>query len=169
MSQEDYVLRIATQAARAIARILGFKQTGQYQQALLQIDQTLQEFLDLSASLASQLSASELIMMCRFGSVLDKDKALLLSTLLKEEGDIYAATNQSNESHQRYLKSLQIALEALIDGGPTLGREYLPLVETLTIKLEDSGINSDVRYDLSEYYEKIGDSAKAKRYFRGGK
>ena len=167
MSQEDYVLRIVTQAARAIARILGFKQAGQYQEALAQIDQTLQEFLGLSTALASQLSASELLMTCRFGNTLDRDKALLLATLLKEEGDIYAVTNQTIEIHDTYRKSLSIALEALIDADPTLGREYLPLIETLTIKLGETEINHDLRYDLSEYYEKIGDSVNAKRYFRG--
>lgn len=167
MYEKDYILRIATQATRAIARILGLKQAGQYQQALSQIDQTLQEFLGLSATLAAQLSASELIMICRFGGVLDKDKALLLAALLKEEGDIYAAENQSIESHNRYTKSLNIALEALIDADPALGREYLPLIEGLTIKLGESEINPDLRYDLSRYYDQIGDPATARSYFRG--
>lgn len=158
---------MVTQAARAIARILGLKQAGQYQQALLQIDQALQEFLGLSASLAAQLSANELITTCRFGSALDKDKALLLATLLREEGDIYAAESRPKESHERYYKSLSIALEALLEGDIPLCRGYLDLVESLTAGLNDEKVDPDLRYDLFRYYDKLGDAAKAMHYSRG--
>jgi hypothetical protein len=167
MYWEDYILRIVTQAANAIARILGLKQAGQYQEALLQIDNAFEEFLGLSAELAAQLSADELLMTCRFGSALDRDKALLLARLLREEGDIYASKNRSIESHERYGKSLTIALEALLEGDVTHCQEHLDLVESLTAGLKQDEIGADLKYDLVRYYDKLGDRVKAMYYSRG--
>ncbi len=167
MYQKDYILRHVTLAAQVIARIVGLKKSGQYQQALQQIEGALQEFLGLSAALAAQLSVSELLMICRSGNLLDKDKALLLATLLKEEADISEAVSQPTETRDAYIKALTIALEALADADTTLGREYLPLVEELTTKLREGALDSEVRYELSKYYEMIGDASRARNYRRG--
>ncbi len=164
MYEKDYILRLATQAARAIAQIMAFKQAGHYEEALSQIDHTLEEFLGLRATMAAQLSASELILICRFGNVLDKDKALLLATLLKEEGDLYAVEDKASESHTRYIKSLTLTLEALMSADSSLAREYLPFVETLVSKLKESEIDLDLRDDLWRYYNHIGDATTARRY-----
>jgi hypothetical protein len=164
--QEDYVLRQVSLAAQVIARILGLKKSGQYQQALQQIDEALQEFLGQSAGLVAQLSVSELIMLCRSGDLLDKEKAFALATLLKEEADVSAAESQSGEKRDAYSKSHNIALWHWQMETRRL-REYLALVKELTGKLVESDLDSNFRYELSKYHEIIGDPAKARIYRRG--
>ncbi len=81
MYEKDYVLRIASQAARVSARLLGLKQAGQYAEALALIDQTLQEDIGPRLGLVDQLSARELILMLRSGLALDIEKAFFLAAL----------------------------------------------------------------------------------------
>lgn len=158
---------MASLASQVVATLLDLKRAGQYKQALALVDQTMRDQIGPSLDLAHQLSAADLILMLKSGLALDVQKALFLATLLEEEGDILAAENSAAASRQAYLKSLQVALEALDGADEATSREQLPLIEELANQLGPSGIDSDTRDLLAEYYRKIGESKRARKWLSG--
>ncbi len=164
--QQDYVLRILTQAVAALKRILMLKQAGEYKEALSLIDQSLHEFLALSSDLVDQLAAGDLIEFLNPGGMMNIHKSMLLAALLKEQGDVYAAQNRPAESHDVYAKSLTVALGSLLKADKPLCLEHRPAVDTLVDKLGPSRTGDDLNDQLSQFYEKVGDSATASAFFR---
>ncbi len=167
MYEKDYVLRMATLAAQVLAKLLGLKRAGQYKEALALVDQTLREEMGPSLDLVDQLSATELILMVKSGLALDIPKAMFLAALLKEEGDILAAENKTAESRQAYTKGLQVALKALDDADTATCREHLELIDELTDLLGRTNVDRDARDALHEYYQRIGETKRARDVLSG--
>ncbi|HET8852759.1 MAG TPA: hypothetical protein VFN02_09550, partial [Ktedonobacteraceae bacterium] len=114
MMQKDYLLRIAAELAAALTTILGFRQTKQYQAALDLIDQVFKQTLGFGSHLINSVPDGTLLAMLTSFNTLDIEKCLLVASLLKAEGDIYADQGDLDKGYYRYLKSLRLFLEVLL-------------------------------------------------------
>ena len=89
--------------------------------------------------------------------VLNLEKALIIATLLKAEGDIYEDQGNPDESYASYLKSLNLFLEIVLRDDHLHDLRVSPEVEELLGKLEAYELPLNTRRLLSQYYEQIGE------------
>jgi len=90
-----------------------------------------------------------------------ESKIFMVVTLLKTEGDTLTAQGKTEESRQYYLKGIHLLLGAF---GQTPGRQrpdFVPTVETFVFALRDTPLASTTNAMLMQYYERIGNYAKA--------
>lgn len=166
MHEKDYVLRIVSQAAAALKRILALRQAGEYDQALLLVESSLQEYVGVPSVLVGQIDADDLVELLNPGGMLNIDKSMLLAAFLKEQGDIHAAQNKPTESQEVYRKSLVVALGSLLKADKALCHSNRSLIDALAEELGPSGTGDDLNDQLSQFYEKVGDRATASTFFR---
>ena len=84
--------------------------------------------------------------------VLNLEKALLMATLLKAEGDIYEGQGNAEEAYDSYLKSLNLFLEILLRDDNLHDLRISPEVEDLLGKLEAYDLPLNTRRLLFQLY-----------------
>lgn len=161
MMQKDYLLRIAAELASVLTAILGFRQTKQYQAALDLIDQVFKQALGFGSDLINSVPDETLLAMLTSFNTLDIEKCLLVATLLNAEGDIYLDQSDFNTSYYRYLKSLHLFLEVLLNYSNANDPDILSHIEELLSKLEDYELPVELKINLFRYYERTGRYSQA--------
>lgn len=156
MIHNDYILRMISQLAKVLAHIVQLREKGRDDDALREIDQSMQKLCGLNSQLVNSLSESSLIAALRGGASLDVGKCLVLAGLLKEEGDILTARDREDEAANRYLKSLSLYLEAMHDDARLHLPSYVERVQEVAAALEEFEIPVDIRTRLMAYYEMSG-------------
>ncbi len=114
MTQNDYILRIAEDVGRALAQIIYHKKIQDYQGALSLIDELFKQTLGAGSGFIHAISEETLLAMLTLLGILNLEKALLVATLLKAEGDIYEDQGNPDAAYDSYLKSLNLFLEILL-------------------------------------------------------
>jgi tetratricopeptide (TPR) repeat protein len=161
MMQKDYLLRIAAELASVLTAILGFRQTKQYQAALDLIDQVFKQALGFGSDLINSVPDETLLAMLTSFNTLDVEKCLLVATLLNAEGDIYLDQSDFDTSYYRYLKSLHLFLEVLLNYSNANDPDILSHIEELLSKLEDYELPVELKINLFRYYERTGRYSQA--------
>ena len=161
MMQKDYLLRIAAELASVLTAILGFRQTKQYQAALDLIDQVFKQALGFGSDLINSVPDETLLAMLTSFNALDVEKCLLVATLLNAEGDIYLDQSDFDTSYYRYLKSLHLFLEVLLNYSNANDPDILSHIEELLSKLEDYELPVELKINLFRYYERTGRYSQA--------
>jgi tetratricopeptide (TPR) repeat protein len=90
-----------------------------------------------------------------------RNKTLMLTTLLKEAGDVAAAQDRVEESRGCYLKALHLLLDTLAHSEVFEFPQFVPKVEALVIALQGSVLSVRTQAMLMQHYERTGDFAKA--------
>jgi hypothetical protein len=148
---------------QALSRINSLKKTQEWQEANVAIDREFQRLLAMDAQAVVQLSETELLARVVRGepTMAVREKTLMVTTLLKEAGDVWAERERQDESRTCYLKGLHLLLD-------TLGREevfeypeFVPKVEEFMIVLRDSPLPLETQARLMQHYELTGEFAKA--------
>src|SRR5512139_399912 len=112
MYTEDFILRMINQAMAVLVKILGFKQAGQRQEALQEIDQALEVLLGLRASLFRQLDEPRMLQMLVLQGRLDVDRLAVLADIFYEEADILEQEGRMEESRVDSRRALRFYLES---------------------------------------------------------
>jgi tetratricopeptide (TPR) repeat protein len=157
MTQKDYILRIAEDVGRALAQIIYHKKIQDYQGALSLIDELFKQTLGAGSGFIHAISEETLLAMLTLVGVLNLEKALLIATLLKAEGDIYEDQGNPDEAYDSYLKSLNLFLEILLRDDNLHDLRVSQEIEDLLGKLEAYELPLNTRHLLSQYYEQIGE------------
>ena len=152
MTQKDYILRIAEVVGRALAQIIYHKEIQDYQGALSLIDELFKQTVRAGSGFLHAISEETLLAMLTLVGVLNVEKALLVATLLKAEGDIYEDQDSPDESYESYLKSLNLFLEILLCDDNLHDLHVSPEVEDLLGKLEAYELPLHTRRLLSQLY-----------------
>ncbi len=152
MFSEDYIVRIIRQATAAVAAALGFSRAGRQDEALAQLDQTLQQFWGLSLGVAEQLPVDNLLALARWEQSLDFGKLVVLAEVLQAEGEIYAGQGRAAESDDRRLKALAILLELALAGGQADRQALAPRLDALLGRLTDAVFPAELNDRLAAYY-----------------
>ncbi len=153
MTQKDYLLRITEDVGRALAQIIYHKKIQDYQGALSLIDELVKQTLGASSSFIHAISEETLLAMLTLFGILNLEKALLVATLLKAEGDIYEDQGNPDAAYDSYLKSLNLFLEILLRDDNLHDLRVSPEVVDLLGKLEEYELPLNTKRLLSRYYE----------------
>src|SRR5579864_825580 len=157
MTQKDYILRVAEDVGRALAQIIYHEEIQDYQGALSLIDELFKQTVGAGSSFIHAISEETVLTMLTLLGILDVEKALLIATLLKAEGDIYEDQGNPDAAYDSYLKSLNLFLEILLRNDKLHDLRVFPQVEDLMGKLEEYELPLNTRHLLSQYYEQIGE------------
>src|SRR5438552_19048464 len=98
---------------RLLARLKSLKQEQRWDEAAAALEEQFQRLVGMDARAAAQLSETELLAKLIHNEPMlgVGEKALILSALLKEAGDVAAAQERGDESRAAYLKGLHLLLE----------------------------------------------------------
>ena len=152
MTQKDYILRIAEDVGRALAQIIYHKEIHDYQGALSLIDELFKQVVGAGSGFIHAISEETLLAMLTLLGILNLEKALLIATLLKAEGDIYEDQGNSDEAYYSYLKSLNLFLEILLRDDNLHDLRCSAQVEDLLGKLEAYDLPLNTRRLLSNFF-----------------
>ena len=107
-----------------------------YQGSLSLIDELFKQTVGAGSGFLHVISEETLLAMLTLLGVLNVEKALLVATLLKAEGDIYEDQGDPEVAYESYLKSLNLFLEILLCDDNLHDLRISPEVEDLLCKLE---------------------------------
>jgi hypothetical protein len=152
MAQKDYILRMAEDIGRALAQIIYHKEIQDYQGALSLIDELFKQTVGAGSGFLHAISEETLLAMLTLLGVLNIEKALLIATLLKAEGDIYEDQGNPEAAYESYLTSLNQFLEILMRDDNLHDIRVSPQVEDLLGKLEAYELPPNTRRLLFQVY-----------------
>jgi hypothetical protein len=153
MSQKDYILRVAENAGRALAQILYHQEIRDYQVALSLIDELFMQTVGAGSGFIHATSEEMLLAMLTFFDILNIEKALLIATLLKAEGEIYEDQGDPDAAYESNLKSLNVFLEIWLRDDKLHDLHIVPEITDLLGKLEAYELPLDTRRLLAQWYE----------------
>ena len=89
MFQQDYILRMIQEVIQVIARIIGLRQEGSYEEARSHIETALLTVWKVNRSDLIELPGEQLKELCYVEGVFHTQFAIALADLLKEDGLMY--------------------------------------------------------------------------------
>jgi tetratricopeptide (TPR) repeat protein len=161
MTQRDYILRIAEQVGRVLARVLYNKQQQDYQGAHEFIDEQFRQMLGMGAGFVHSAPVETLLAMLTSMGALDVERCWLLATLLKADGEIYEAQGDEDGSYYCYLKALNLFLAVLAGDDEQRKLDPVAEVEGLLYKLSNYELPTSTKMHLLRYFEQTGSFANA--------
>ena len=163
MIRQDYILRMIEEFMQVLSRLAFLKRGQLWREADGVLDAEFQRLVSAGAEAVSQMSETELLAKLIQGGPTQvvHHKALLLTTLLKEAGDLALAQNRLAESRTCYLKGLNLLLEALAGAEALALPDFVPKVEIFLNALQDSPLPLDTQARLMQHYERLGEFGKA--------
>ncbi len=161
MEQNDYTFYIISNFLNYMDSIVNLKKAANYEGALQITSEAYFQLLGVDSLLLNSLEDTDLINFFSYNGVLNRDKAIIAGSLLKNEGDIYRIQNNLDESYQRYLKALQIYLEAYRREGETHLTGFFVDVERIMMRIGRYELPMAIKELLLDYYEKEGHYKKA--------
>jgi hypothetical protein len=163
MMRRDYIIRMIEEFARALARIGALKKGERWQEAAGSVDAEFQRLVGTGPEGVAKMSETELLGRIVQGEATQsvRDKTLIVTTLLREAGDIATAQDRIEEGCACYLKGLHLLLETLARGDVFECPEFVPKVEEFLAALQDTPLPLETQGRLMEHYERAGDFGKA--------
>lgn len=117
MFEQDYLMRLITQTAKALGALAGLREQKKQEQALEQIDEFLTRELRLKSRIAIGLADEDLLAMLSVGGVPDTQAVAVIAAFLQEEAELLNDLNRTSESVPRYEKALRLNLYLLRENG----------------------------------------------------
>jgi hypothetical protein len=163
MIRRDYIVRMIEEFCQALSRIHACKKERLWGQAEAAVDEELQRLIGVKVRSALQLSETELLALIIKGTptLAVRDKTMILSTLLKEAGDVAVAEQRLDEGRTCYLKGLHLLLDNLGRGEDFERPDFVPKVELLVEAVADGPLPVHTQALLMEHYERTAQFAKA--------
>lgn len=163
MIRRDYILRMIEEFIRALAKIQSLKKEQRWQEAAGPIDEEFHRLIRAGAQEVTKLTETELVarLMESEGTQVVHDKTMLLTTLLKEAGDLAAAQGHCAEGRTFYLKGLNLLLGVLVHAESFEFPEFVPKLEAFVGALQNSTVPLEMQALLMQHYERTGQFAKA--------
>lgn len=141
---------------RALSRIMFFKETKKYTEAIAEINTAAPAILGLSMEMIERIPATGL------KDVLGTDPALLHSklytagVLLKEKGEVLELQQNSEESAEMYLKSLSFLVEDMPDLKDPDSEKEIRSIDFVIDRLNDFELPLGLKRRLVKYFESTG-------------
>jgi hypothetical protein len=163
MIRRDYILRMIEEFMQALARLDALKKEQRWQEAGQTVDEQVQRLIGAGSESLEQLSETELLaqLIASGPTQSVRDKTLMLTTLLKEAGDLAIAQNRTEAGQSCYLKGLHLLLEILGQGEVSEMPAFVPQVELFAAALRDSALPLHTLARLMAHYERTGQFDKA--------
>lgn len=163
MIRRDYILRMIEEFFQVLARIRSLKQEQQWREAGRAVAEEFERLLGAGAQPVAQLTETELLArLIRDEPVqVVQTKALMLTALLMEAGEVAASAGRTEESRDCYLKGLHLLLDTLARGEVSDCPTFVPRVELFVSALKEWPLPLSTQARLMQHYERTGEFAKA--------
>jgi hypothetical protein len=161
MITRDYFLRMIQMLAQVLGRVLGLRETKQYDEAYDVIRQTSRQFLGIDAKLLNTLSVAELIRLLDLGDRFDVEKCVVAAELLRMTGELEELQGKHDDSYQTSAKSLNLFLELLFHETGAMPKEFFEKVDHLVKSLSSYDLPLELQQKLFRYYDLSGRYAMA--------
>jgi hypothetical protein len=149
MIHRDYIMRMMELFVRALAKICLLTEQRQYDEALAEIDRTGELFFGKDFKLYKILSEADLFRLLTSDGMLDANRCLVLAELLKAEGEILEDQNEVEASWSRYLRSLSLFLEAVLNNKLLETEENFSKIDILIKKTQNMDFPDAVRKKIA--------------------
>jgi len=161
---EDHFMRMITQAIAALLKIVGLKQAGQFEQAQVEIDQTLEGLLGLKADLIKRLDDEALLRAVTLNEQVDMQRLEIISDLIREQGEVYAAQGKMAESRESFRRALFGYIETgLASESGTMDPKLNQKIASLVSGLNIDSFSEDALWALFCYADQVGDYGQAEQ------
>ena len=163
MIRRDYILRMIEEFMQALARIRSLKQGQRWDEASGELDDELKKLICDDWRTVARIPETELLarLMQDGPTHALSARTLILTTLLKEAGDVATAADEMVENRECYLKALHLLLEILARGEVFDCPEFVPKIEMLVATLQSVPMPVRTQAMLMQHYERTGEFAKA--------
>ena len=163
MIQRDYILRMVEEFFAVLSRLKALKQEQRWEEAAKALDSEFERLLSLGPEGVAELSETELLARLIRGepTLVVRQKSLMITSLLKEAGDVAAGRGLAEQSHRYYLKGLNLLLEVLAAGGVSDFPEFASRVEGFTAELAGARLPLPTLARLMQHYEGRGEYGRA--------
>ncbi len=156
MLERDYILRLFQMLGRALSRILFFKETKKYTEAIAEINSAAPAILGLSMEMIERIPVTGLKDVLGSDPTLLHSKLYTAGVLLKEKGEVLELQENWDESTEMYVKSLTFFLEEMPDlHGPESEKE-IRSIDFVIDKLSDFQLPLGLKRRLVQYFENTG-------------
>jgi len=152
------MIRLAT---AALAEVVGLKAATLYVDALFVIDKTFQQVTGFNSELLNRMDDASLLASLSGPDGPDPERLVIVGQLFQEEAEIYASIQQPDEARWRWVRALNLYVEAALTAG---AENFSPPVEEIQIllqKLDLPQLPIETLYPLFCYQEQAGDYAQA--------
>ena len=163
MIRRDYILRMIEEFMQVLSRINSLKRGQLWREADDLLDAEFKRLISAGAQAAAQMSETELLAKLIQGEPTQvvHHKALLLTSLLHEAGDLALAQDRAAESRACYLKGLNLLLETLARAEVSDFPDFVPKVEAFVEALRDAPLPLSTQARLMQHHERLGEYGKA--------
>ena len=161
MLSDDFIIRMIRQATAVLKRIIGLKQAGDYQEALEEINHSLEQLLGMDIEIIRMMDDDSIYEILTQNDQIDLERLGFIADLYKEEGDILLLQNQKQQSENYYLSSLNYYLKVSINSESSSQKELSQKIEEIIQKLGSYNYPNKTLYDLFCYFENNEQYAKA--------
>jgi hypothetical protein len=163
MIRRDYILRMIEEFVQVLSRIKSLERGQLWREAACAVDEEFQRLTGAGAAAVAQLTETELLARLIQGEPTQvvRQKALMLTTLLKEAGGLAAAQGRAEESRASYLKGLHLLLETLARHEAFECPDFVPGVEVFVAALGNKPLPLETQARLMQHYEVTGQFGKA--------
>ena len=163
MIRRDYILRMIEEFLQALNRMRALKKDQRWNEATETLDEEFNRLISGGAQAVVGLTETEPMAQLIKGEPTQaiQTKTLMLTTLLKEAGDLSVAQTKIAESHLFYLKGLHVLLYVLAGGEIHDWPDFVPRIEFFVAAMKDSQLPLETQALLMQHYERTGEFAKA--------
>jgi Family of unknown function (DUF6483) len=163
MIRRDYIIRMIEEFIQVLARIQSLKKGQLWREADGLIDEEFNHLVGGGAQVVAQLNETELLAKLIQGEPTQvvHHKTLVLTTLLKEAGDLAVAQDHLVEGRMCYLKGLSLLLHSIARGEQLNSPDFVPKVDVFVESLQNSPLPLALQVRLMQHYEQIGAFGKA--------
>lgn len=162
MYRRDYLLRMIEQFTVTMAQVLLQRQNRRLAEAMELIAQAMKQLLGLNSKLVRALSVKDIIGLLSANGHFDAGKGLLLSDMLKAEGELLGDAGEPLEAESCFLKSLELLLEIRqMEDAEELHRDAEERVSILLPQVKQTRMNLRLMELLLGHYDATGQLAKA--------
>jgi hypothetical protein len=157
---DDYLLRMIMAGLQTLAKAIGLKTAGHYQEAQELIDQGLESLFGMRADLLKRLDDETLFASLMVQGSPDTERIALAAKFFQEEGDLLTAQRDQEGGKWSYIRALNFSLEAALNGKYD-DTELQMSITYLVNSLKGIELPPDTGYGLFCYYEESGSFKEA--------
>ncbi|MCS7463746.1 DUF6483 family protein [Paenibacillus doosanensis] len=162
MYRRDYLVRMIEQFTVTLGQVMFQRQQRRFQEAMELLTQAMKQLLGLNSKMVRALSAKDVIALLTTNGYFDAGKGLLLSDMLKAEGELLAEAGDEPEGRGIYLKALELLLEMRwMQESRELTEDIGERVEALLPLVSQVRKTGRLSELLIDYYEAAGQLSKA--------
>jgi len=167
MLTEDYFMRMINQMLAVLTQILYYREAGQYQEAQILINLSLEQLLGVRPDLLKQMDDASVLHLLTTQGELVPDRLAMVADFYKVEADLLADQNQNREALQDYQRALTFYLNISLVERDQGSSEFDHKIDDLYQMLSGHDLPTNALYQLFDYYEKRGDYARVEDQISG--